>query len=75
MEEQVNYGIRYLRRGEWTEFTNKKGERARFDSVYDVRRYLNKARDNEPNNPVTFMNRVDIYKYIGDKRQEFVESY
>lgn len=59
METKV-YGIKYLRRGEWTMATNKDGELAKFDYIGEARRFINKARDNEPNNPLTFMNKVDI---------------
>ena len=72
---EKNYRIHYLRRGEKTVFVVKNNEPVKFESVYEVRRYLNKARDNEPNNPVTFMNRVTICEYNGDEYVADVERY
>lgn len=67
-----NYRIQYLRMGVKTIATDKNGEVMQFPSVNATRRYINKARDNEPNNPVTFMNRVDICEYDGEN---FVSIY
>ena len=69
---EKNYRIHYLRMGEKTIFVDKNGEPVKFPSVNAVRRYLNKAREDEPNNPVTFMNRVTICEYNGD---EYVKDY
>jgi len=63
---ETNYRIQYLRRGEKTIATNKKGEQLTFNSPGEARAYMNKVRINEPNNPVTFMNRVDICEFNGD---------
>lgn len=67
-----NYRIQYLRRGVKTMVTDKNNEELKFESLNAARRFMNKARDNEPNNPVTFMNRVDICEYEGDN---FVRIY
>lgn len=72
---EKNYRIKYLRRGEWTYAVDKKGEVMKFDYVNDIRRYMNKARDNDQNNPVTFMNKVTICLFNGDKFVEEVEQY
>ena len=70
-----NYRIKYLRRGEWTWATGKTGDVLSFDSIYDTRMYLVKARDKEPNNPVTFMNRVNICEFDGDNFVCKVEEF
>ena len=73
--ESKHYRIQYLRRGEKTIHTDKNDEVMKFETVYDAQRYMNKARDNEPNNPVTFMNRVDICEFDGDKFVQVVQRY
>ena len=70
-----NYRIKYLRRGEWTYAADKNGETLKFDYKSDARRYMNHARDYDQNNPVTFMERVDICLFEGDKFVEVVERY
>lgn len=70
-----NYRIQYLRRGEKTLATQKNGEIASFENVNEARRFVNKARSNEPNNPLTFMNRVNICEYDGDTFVEVVEAF
>ena len=60
METRTYYGIRYLRMGYPTMATDKEGNLLKFTTVWSARVFMNKARDNEPNNPVTFMNRVEI---------------
>ena len=60
METRTYYGIRYLRIGEPTMATDKEGNLMKFTSVWSARTYLIKARDTDQNNPVTFMNRVEI---------------
>lgn len=70
--ENSYYVIEYLRIGEKTIHPDKNGEPMRFPSVNAARRYINKARLNDANNPVTFMNRVDICEYCDGK---FVRCY
>lgn len=70
-----NYGIRSLRFGVPTDAKAKNGERLKFDSLNAARRYMNKAREDEPNNPVTFMNRVDICEWEDDNFIRIVEHY
>lgn len=71
---EKNIGIRYLRRGEWTEATDKNGEPLRFECLGDARRYMNHERDYNQNNPVTFMERVNICRFDGDSF-ELIERY
>lgn len=64
--ETKKYGIKYLRRGEWTMVTDKNNETMIFECVGDARRHINKVRNTELNNPLTFMNRVDICELNDD---------
>ncbi len=70
-----NFRIKYLRRGEWTMATNKKGEIVSFETVTEARAFVSHARNTEPNNPITFMDRVDICEYDGDNLVEIVEHF
>lgn len=71
----INYRIQYLRMGEKTIATNKNGEPMTFHSVSETRKYINKARVNEPNNPLTFMNKVNICEYADNDFVEVVEQF
>lgn len=73
--ENKNYRIKYLRMGEPTMAIDKNGEVMKFPSLNATRRYMNKAREDEPNNPVTFMNKVDICEYDGDTFVRVYERY
>lgn len=73
--KSTNYRIEYLRRGEKTIATNKAGEQMSFNSVGEARRYINKTRANEPNNPLTFMNKVNICEFENDKFVSVVEQF
>jgi hypothetical protein len=71
----TNYRIEYLRRGEKTIATNKEGNQISFESIGEARRFVNKARANEPNNPITFMNKVNICEFENDKFVSVVEQF
>ena len=58
--ETKKYGIKYLKMGKWTMASDKNDNMITFESVWGARKYMNNARNNDPHNPVTFMNRVDI---------------
>ena len=71
---EKNIGIRYLRRGEWTEAIDKNGNPLRFECIGDARRHMNYVRLNEDNNPLTFMEKVNICEFNGDSF-EVIERY
>lgn len=69
------YLIQYYRIGVKTIHPDKNGEPMKFPSLNAARRYVNTARDNDQNNPVTFMNRVDILEYDQNGFVRHVEKY
>lgn len=73
--KSTNYRIEYLRRGEKTMVTDKNGEQVKFESIGEVRKFINKARANEPNNPLTFMNKVNICEFENDNFVGVVEQF
>lgn len=69
------YLIQYYRIGVKTIHPDKNDEPMKFPSLNAARRYVNTARDNDQNNPVTFMNRVDILEYDQNGFVRLMEKY